>query len=131
MSEAPERALKEAEEWLVSAKDKLAVAENEEGAANVCCALAIHAIIRANDALSLKFENVKPTKHDDAPHLFEKMVRNGKIGRENLRFVRLLEKAVSDKSGADYGKKVFSYEDAKSYVESAEEFVSAIKSQFR
>jgi len=83
------------------------------------------------DALSLKFENVKPTKHDDAPPLFEKIVRNGKIGRENLRFVRLLEKVVSDKSGADYGKKTFSYEDAKRYVESAGEFASAVRSLFR
>ena len=34
---------------------------------------------------------------------------------------------MADKSGADYGKKVFSYEDAKKYVEDAEEFVAAVK----
>ena len=127
MSDKPERALREAEEWLVSAKDKLAAAEEEGEAANVCCALAIHALIRANDALALKFLNLKATRHDDAPHMFEKLINTGKIGRENIRFARLIEKAVSDKSGADYGKKAFDYEDAKRYVESAEEFVAAVK----
>jgi hypothetical protein len=99
MSDTPERAIKEAEEWLASTKDKLIVAEEEEEAANVCCALAIHAIIRANDALCLKFLNIKPTKHDDIPYIFEKIVKEGKIEKNNLRFVKLLEKAMSDKSG--------------------------------
>jgi hypothetical protein len=54
MTDTAERAINEAEEWLASAKDKLALSESDEGAANVCCALAIHAIIRANDAVSLK-----------------------------------------------------------------------------
>jgi len=40
MTDTPERAIVEAESWLLSAKDKLAAAE-EEGAINVCCALAI------------------------------------------------------------------------------------------
>lgn len=53
--DTPERAVGEAEEWLVSAKGKLEAAESDRPAANVCCALAVHAIIRANDALSLKF----------------------------------------------------------------------------
>jgi len=127
MTDTAEKALKEAEEWLISAKDKLAIAEDEEGAANVCCALAIHAIIRANDAICLKFENIKPTKHDNLPQLFEKIIKKGSVGKENLRFVRLLTNAMSDKSGADYGKKTFSYGEAKDYVEEAEEFVSAIK----
>ena len=127
MSDTPERAIKEAEEWLLSAKDKLAIAEDEEEAANVCCSLAIHAIIRANDALTLKYENKKPTKHDDVPRIFEQIIKKGNIGKENLRFVRLLEKTIGDKSGADYGKKSFSYENAKGYVEKAEEFVSVVK----
>jgi len=127
MSDTYERAMKEAEEWLVSAKDKLIIAEDEEEAANVCCSLAIHAIIRANDALTLKYENKKPTKHDDVPHIFKEIINKKSIGKENIRFVRLLEKAMEDKSGADYGKREFSYEEAKKYVDNAEEFVSAMK----
>jgi uncharacterized protein (UPF0332 family) len=127
MKDNAERAIKEAEAWLVSAKDKLIIAEDEEEAANVCCALAIHAIIRANDALCLKFLNLKPTKHDDIPHIFDNIIKEGKIGKGNHHFMKLLEKVKLDKSGADYGKKEFSYEEAKDYVGKAEEFVSAMK----
>lgn len=122
-----DRAINEAGEWLVSAKDKLLLAEEDDSAANVCCALAIHAIIRANDALTLKFLQVKSTRHDDAPMMFSKILKQGKIGAENARFTRLLQKAMIDKSGADYGKKLFSHDDAKSYVADAEEFISVIK----
>jgi len=127
MTDTAERAIGEAEEWLVSAKDKLALAENDEGAANVCCALAIHAIIRANDAISLKFLLIKATRHDDASAMFSKVLQQGKLGSQNARFLRLLQRAMSDKSGADYGKKAFHYEDARKYVEDSEEFVAAMK----
>ena len=128
MTDTAQRAIGEAESWLVSAKDKLALAENDDGAANVCCALAIHAIIRANDALTLKLMKMKGTRHDDAPALFSKMLQQGKLAGENRRFLPLIQKAMSDKSGADYGKKAFSFEDAKNYVTGAEEFVAAMKS---
>jgi len=127
MTDTSERAINEAEEWLVSAKDKLALSEGDEGAASVCCALAIHAIIRANDAISLKFLRVKATRHDDASAMFSNALQQGKLGSENRRFLRLLQQAMSDKSGADYGKKAFHYDDAKKYVEEAEEFVSVVK----
>ncbi len=127
MSDTAERAIGEAESWLASAKDKLAIAETDESAANVCCALAIHAIIRANDAVSLKFLQIKATRHDDASAMFSKLLAQGKISGENRRFIRLLQKAMSDKSGADYGKSSFDYEMAKKYVEDAAEFVAAMK----
>ena len=67
MTDSPEKALKEAEAWLVSAKHMLVEAHSDEGLSGVCCAEAIHSIIRANDALMLKFYKVKPTRHDDVP----------------------------------------------------------------
>ena len=127
MSDTSEHAIKEAEEWLVSAKEKLLLAENDDSAATVCCALAIHAIIRANDSLCLLFIGHKSTRHDDAPMLFSKIIQQNKIPSENRRFLRLMQKAMVDKSGADYGKKKFGYDDAKEYVSEAEEFVSIVK----
>ncbi len=127
MIDTAERAIEEAESWLVSAKDKLVLAESEDSAVNVCCALSIHAIIRANDALTLKFMKVKGTRHDDAPALFSKMLQQGKLSSENARFLRIIQKAMTDKSGADYGKKIFSHDDATRYVQDAEEFVSSVK----
>jgi len=71
----PERAFKEAEAWLVSAKYSLAESDDET-ISHVSCAQSIHAIIRANDALSMKLLGVKATRHDDAPALFAKLVRD-------------------------------------------------------
>ena len=64
--DTPERAFHEAESWLVSAKSRLVEAEEDDAGANVCCAQAIHAIIRDKDALALKFLGRKTTRHDDA-----------------------------------------------------------------
>lgn len=127
MIDTPQRAMAEAESWLSSAIDKLALAENDEGAATVCCAIAIHAIIRANDAITLKHLQVKSTRHDDASVLFSKILKQNKLPGADKRFLGLLQKAMVDKSGADYGKSTFSYEDAKQYVEDAQEFVSVMK----
>lgn len=127
MGDNPGRAIREAEGWLESATEKLGEARDEPAMANVCCALAIHAIIRANDALSLKFLGLKGTRHDDLAAVFSKMLREGKLPESDGRFRDVLAKAAADKSGADYGKKEFSYWEAEEYVEDAEEFVNAAR----
>ncbi|MEW5996096.1 MAG: HEPN domain-containing protein [Candidatus Micrarchaeota archaeon] len=129
MNDYPERAIREAEGWLASAREKLHDVQDEPALANVCCALAIHAIIRANDALSLKHLGIKGTRHDDLAAVFAKLIREGKLPKSDERFGKLLVKAAGDKSGADYGKKEFSYEDAEEYVENAEEFVDTVRSR--
>lgn len=125
----PERAIKEAEGWLASAKEKLRDAQDEPALANVCCALAIHAIIRANDALSMKYLGVKGTRHDDAEMVFSKMIRDKHLPKEDGHFGSIIVNAVADKSGADYGKDEFSYLEAEEYVEKAEEFVGMARSR--
>ena len=127
MTDTPERALREAESWLVSAKHSLLEAGEGDASANVCCAQAIHAIIRANDALSLKFLGYKATRHDDAAAVFAKLVREGKLPEDASLFKGLIAGAMRDKSGADYGKASFSYDDAKEYAERTENFVAMAK----
>ncbi len=127
MTDTPERALSEAENWLASAKRGLMDAQEEDYAANVCCAQAIHAIIRANDALSLKFYGHKPTRHDDAAIVFFKLVKEGKLPPGAARFKQLVARAMRDKSGADYGKDEFSLEAAGGYAQDAKEFIAAVK----
>lgn len=126
-TETPERALREAEGWLASAKQSMAEAHEDDALYNVCCAEAIHAIIRANDVLSLKFFGNKPTRHDDAAIVFAKLIREGKIPKDAESFKSLVAKAMMDKSGADYGKKVFREGDACWYVENAEQFVAMVR----
>ncbi|MBI5636170.1 HEPN domain-containing protein [Candidatus Micrarchaeota archaeon] len=127
MSDTTERAFHEAESWLFSAKHGLADAEDDYASANVCCAQAIHAIIRANDALCLKFIGCKPTRHDDAAIVFAKLLLEGKLPETAKEFKNLVADAMRDKSGADYGKKSFSFEDAENYVQKTEEFIAMAK----
>ena len=127
MNDTCGRALQEAESWLVSAKHSLTEAEDDFASANVCCAQAIHAIIRANDALALKFLGCKPTRHDDAAVVFAKLVREGKLPEKAVMFKSLVADAMRDKSGADYGKSSFSCEDAGKYAERTEHFIVMVK----
>lgn len=127
MTDTPERALREAEGWLVSARRGLPDAAEDEARANVCCAQSIHAIIRANDALSLGFLGHKPTRHDDAAVVFAKIIKQGRLPKEAEEFKELVADAMRDKSGADYGKKSFSYEDAEGYIGRAEHFIQMAK----
>ncbi|MFA5246925.1 MAG: hypothetical protein WC408_03485 [Candidatus Micrarchaeia archaeon] len=127
MTDTPKRACSEAESWLNSAKHSLEKAKQIEADASVCCAEAIHAVIRANDALALEFLGHKPTRHDDAAIVFAKLVREGKLPDKTEHFRNLVAKSMRDKSGADYGKSSFSYEDAQEYVEQTELFVAMTK----
>lgn len=127
MTDTPERALHEVENWLASARQSLIDAEGDEARSNVCCAEAIHAIIRANDALSLKFLGHKSTRHDDAAVVFMKIAREGKLPEGAVEFKGLIADAMRDKSGADYGKCSFSYEAARKYAERAEHFIVMVK----
>ena len=129
MTDSSKRAVSEAEGWLASARQTLVESHDDEARANVACAQSIHAIIRANDALSLKFLGVKASRHDDLPGVFSKIVRQGSLKPEDARFSNLLYKAVADKSGADYGKKSFSIADAEKYVGAAQDFVSMAKAR--
>lgn len=127
MTDTPERALHEAESWLVSAKHSLIEAGEDEANANVCCAQAIHAIIRANDALCLKTLGHRATRHDDAATMYAQLVREGRLPEGAKHFRDLVSNAMRDKSGADYGKRSFSLENAKNYVEQTEQFIVIVK----
>ncbi|MDO8642695.1 MAG: hypothetical protein Q7R76_03860 [Candidatus Woesearchaeota archaeon] len=41
----------------------------------VAIAMAIHAIIKANDALTFKYMNITARRHDDARRLFEDLIK--------------------------------------------------------
>ncbi|RLG20350.1 hypothetical protein DRN67_00150 [Candidatus Micrarchaeota archaeon] len=73
-ADTPKKALDEAKEWLATAELAL-VHCRKSGPAAVACAEAIHAIIRANDALTMRLLNRKATRHDDMPFLFLELIR--------------------------------------------------------
>lgn len=125
--DTPDRAIKEAEGWLASARHSLAGVNDGDAPSSVCCAQGIHAIIRANDALCLKFLGVKITRHDDAAAMFAKLLKLGKLPDGAQDFKDTIADAMRDKSGADYGKSLFTEKNAEKYVQRAEEFIAMAK----
>ena len=73
------RELKEAEFWLESAKNLMESANSDRERYTVAVAQAIHSIIRANDALTLKFLKRRAMRHDDAVRLFRNLIGLNKI----------------------------------------------------
>ncbi|MEW5760367.1 MAG: hypothetical protein AB1779_06345 [Candidatus Thermoplasmatota archaeon] len=118
------REMKEAEFWLESAKDLLIKEASSGEKYTVIVAQAIHSIIRANDALTLKFLGKTGVRHDDAPELFLELVRTNKIPAKyaDLR-KKILIPAVKTKSIADYRGLKVSKADAENWVRLAEKFL--------
>lgn len=119
----PEKAIGEATSWLEGSTRAL-----EAGDSNVACAMAIHSIIRANDALCLKFLNRKATRHDDAHMMFNRILNQGKLPAKEKEHAFAVARAMQNKSGADYGKMEFSQEQAKNTVNDAGEFLKMAES---
>ncbi|MDD5317660.1 MAG: hypothetical protein PHF51_02900 [Candidatus ainarchaeum sp.] len=123
MRDNPEKALADARVWLKSAEDAFARAGEAERAEVVACAEAIHAIIRANDALTMALLGLKGTRHDDSPMLFGRLLREKKIEARHAKFATLVFKAVEAKSGADYGRSEICGKEAEYFVRGAREFL--------
>ncbi|RMF89207.1 MAG: hypothetical protein D6733_06810 [Methanobacteriota archaeon] len=60
------REVKEAEYWLESAKKTMAPPGADREKYTVIAAQCIHSIIRANDALTLRYLNKRAMRHDEA-----------------------------------------------------------------
>lgn len=122
------RELKEAESWLESAKHLLNLESKDAEKYTVIVAQSIHAIIRANDALTIKFLNRRAMRHDEAPQLFLELVRLNKIPAEyaDLR-TSVLSPAIQTKSKADYKGLSSSKADAERWVRMAEKFMKSTK----
>lgn len=70
---------------------------------------------------------IKPTRHDDAPLLFKRLIREGKLDEKHVKFYTLLHMALGAKSGADYGRADITRSDAEYFVKGAEEFIKMIE----
>lgn len=122
------REVKEAEAWLESANHLLKLERLGDERYTVMVAQAIHSIIRANDALTIKFLGKRALRHDDAPKLFLELVRENKIQAQyaNLR-KSVLFPAIQLKSKADYKGIITSKRDATNWISKAERFLRSVK----
>ncbi|MDD5503395.1 MAG: HEPN domain-containing protein [Candidatus Thermoplasmatota archaeon] len=117
--------MKEAEIWLESAKS-LIEKENPESTI-VATAQAIHAIIRANDALCMKFLNARAKRHDESIHLFMRLIRENKIPQEESRSRDILTIAINEKSKYDYTGQPISKSEGRRMILNAIKFISFAK----
>ena len=59
-------------------------------------------MIKANDALTVRFLRRRSTRHEDAPLLFGELVRQHKIPPAEADWRTLLQRGISEKSAYDY-----------------------------
>ena len=94
-------------------KDKYAVAVS----------MAIHSIIKANDALTFKFMNITAKRHDDARRLFEDLIKKNFVKAEYANYRNIIQDAITNKAKADYRGSFFSKNDFEDMKRKAEKFL--------
>ena len=92
----------------------------------VAVAMAIHASIKANDALTMKFLNRRSTRHDDAALLFGDLVRQRKIQGKYAGYRDLLKRGAAQKSNFDYKGEGVGKDQAVRWLRDVERFIAAV-----
>ena len=117
--------LNEAKYWLLGAKYVFSVDMKEIERFTVVVSMCVHAIIRANDALTFKFLKKRAFRHDEAPELFMELIRKKIISNEDKR-VRdeILGPAIQIKSGVDYRGQKINELKAAQWIAYAEKFLN-------
>lgn len=119
--------LEEAEAWLAGA-ESLLNKKLSEADFTVAVAMCVHAIIRANDALTNRYLFRTAQRHEDAPELFLRLVEQGKIDK-TYDFARkeILIPAIRIKSLVDYRGAAITQPTAQTWLESARKFIQIAK----
>ena len=117
--------LDEADAWYESA---IATFHSDRGCERFTVAVAqtIHALVRANDALTVRYLGKRSTRHEDAAALFGDLVKRGKVDPGFSDFRRLLSKAAAEKSDFDYKGVEASGTTAEWWLREGEKFPAAV-----
>jgi hypothetical protein len=107
--------------WLKAAE--YITKEDNKDAYAVGVSMAIHAIIKANDALTMKFLQITARKHDEARALFQDMIKKGKIDSKYSNYKQIIQDAISNKAKAEYRGAFFSKNDFVQMQRKAEKFI--------
>ena len=121
------RDLEEAESWLDAAKFTLGNTSKGLSRFTVAVAQSIHALIKANDALTMRFLSRRSTRHEDAALMFGTLVKQNKIDPKYSGFRALLTKASAEKSEYDYKGTEVGQEEAKKWIRDAEKFTKSVR----
>lgn len=119
--------LEEAEAWVAGAEFILK-RESSEADYTVVVAMCVHAIIKANDALTNRYLFRTAIKHEEAPELFLRLIEQGKIDRkyDSVR-KEILIPAIRIKSRVDYRGATITQPTAAGWIESAKKFIGIAK----
>ncbi|MBI2545915.1 HEPN domain-containing protein [Candidatus Woesearchaeota archaeon] len=112
--------------WLEAAKHIASLGE-DRNRNTVAVAMAIHAVIKANDALTFKFLNTTARRHDDARRLFEDLIKKNCIKAQYSSYKQIVQDAINNKAKADYRGAYFSKKDFEIMRKDAEEFLKMVE----
>lgn len=121
------RELEEAESWLEAAKFTLENTARGSERFTTAVAQAIHALIRANDALTVRFLRKRSSRHEDAAALFGDLVRQNKIPAPFASQRKLLVRASAEKSKYDYKGVAVGKDEAARWIRDTAEFIVGVK----
>ena len=109
--------------WLEGAKYVANLSSEDKNKYSVGVAMAVHAIIKANDSLTFKFMNVTAKRHDDARRLFEDLVKKNFVKAEYAKNREIIQDAINNKAKAEYRGAFFSRNDFEQMQRKAEKFI--------
>ena len=109
--------------WLEGAQYVANLSSEDKNKYSVGVAMAVHAIIKANDSLTFKFMNVTAKRHDDARRLFEDLVKRNFVKAEYSSYKEIIQDAISNKAKAEYRGAFFSKNDFEQMQRKAEKFM--------
>jgi len=118
--------VEEAKAWLTGAKH-LVDFEGGRERFTVAVAMSIHSMIRANDALTMRFLKRRSTRHEDAGMLFGEIMKQRKINPKYARLRKVLARSIPQKSFYDYKGAKVGKEEAVRWVREAERFISTVE----
>ena len=119
--------LEEAEAWLDAARFTFDNPSRGPERYTVATANSIHALIRANDALTMTFMKKASTRHELAPGLFAELIKQRKIDPKYAGLRELLTKAVAEKSEYDYKGTSVGKDKAARWIRETEEFIRSVR----
>ena len=109
--------------WLEGAKYIANYGSETKDKYIVAVAMTIHAIIKANDALTFKFMNITAKRHDDARRLFEDSIKKNFVKAEYANYKDIIQDAITNKAKAEYRGAFFSKNDFEDMKRKAEKFL--------
>ncbi|MBL7116882.1 MAG: HEPN domain-containing protein [Nanoarchaeota archaeon] len=113
--------------WLKAAKHTADSSSEGKSKFAVAVAMAVHAIIKANDALTFKFLNITARRHDDARRLFEDLIKRNLIKANYANYKQIIQDAINSKAKAEYREAFFSKKDFEDMKRKAEKFIKMVE----